>query len=80
DSPPLSLSLSLALAPTLPCQAGPARFDITALLAPRNELTLDVLLPDIAPGTPPLVRPGREHLPGGPIGLVQLQIEESAGI
>ena len=35
----------------LPC---PARLDITPYLAPRNELTIDVLLPATASGAPPL--------------------------
>jgi hypothetical protein len=70
-SPPLPLSLS---SPALPC---PARFDIMRILAPRNELTIDVLLPAVDPGTPPLVRPGRENQPGGLIGLVKLEIEAS---
>lgn len=55
--------------------ACPARFDITALLQPRNELTIDVLLPAFAAGALPLSRPGREGLPGGLIGLVRLEIE-----
>jgi hypothetical protein len=75
DSPPRPLALSPA--PTcLPC---PVRFDITALLAERNELALEILLPALAAGVPPLARPGREHLPGGPIGLVRLAIEEATG-
>jgi hypothetical protein len=61
-----------AEADVVPC---PARFDITTLLLPRNELTIDVLLPEVAAGAPPLARPGREGQPGGLIGLVSLEIE-----
>jgi hypothetical protein len=51
----------------------PAAFDISELLAPRNELWLDVELPS-AIGNSQIVRPGREGLPGGPIGEVRLEI------
>lgn len=61
-----------AEADVVPC---PARFDITTLLLLRNELTIDVLLPEVAAGAPPLARPGREGQPGGLIGLVSLEIE-----
>jgi hypothetical protein len=74
-SPPLPLSPSLlpsVSSPALPC---PARFDITAHHAPRNALTIDVLLPGSGVGAPPLARPGRENLAGGLIGLVRLEIE-----
>jgi hypothetical protein len=57
----------------LPC---PARFDITALLAPRNELTIDVLLPAVEAGALPLDRSGREGQSGGLVGLVWLEMEE----
>jgi hypothetical protein len=52
----------------------PAEFHVTQLLGERNILTLDVELPDFAPGAAPPLRPGREHLPGGPIGEVRLEI------
>jgi hypothetical protein len=63
----------------------PAAFDVTDLLDARNELWLDVELPAEPPSSsvtpnsrlrtphsPP--RPGREKLPGGPIGQVRLEI------
>jgi hypothetical protein len=55
----------------------PARFEIAALLLPRNELTIDVLLPEVAADAPPLVRPGREGQPGGLIGVVRLEIQDA---
>lgn len=71
---PLALSPSLPLlsSPALPC---PARFDITELLSSRNELIVEVLLPEVAAGVPPLPRAGRAGEPGGVIGLVRLEIE-----
>jgi len=76
QTPPACLSLAPSLRSSLsPPIACPARFDITALLQPRNELTIDILLPGVAAGAPPLVRPGREDLTGGLIGLVRLEIE-----
>jgi hypothetical protein len=70
------LPVSPSLLPSLPSPTScPARFDITSLLQPRNELTIDVLLPAAGAGTAPLARPGRETLPGGLIGLVRLEIE-----
>jgi hypothetical protein len=78
---PLSPSLPLSPSPPLSlCSPCPARFDITALLQPRNELTIDVLLPEIAAGCLPLSRPGRENLAGGLIGLVRLEIETADAI
>ena len=50
----------------------PARFDITATLAPRNHLALDILLP---PDGVSLPRTPRHGLPGGLIGLVRIEIE-----
>jgi hypothetical protein len=52
----------------------PAEFHVTSLLSERNVLTLEVELPacEATPASP--VRPGREHLPGGPIGEVRLEI------
>ena len=51
-----------------------AQFDVGRLLAPRNLLTLDVELPAYAVGADAPQRPGRESLPGGPIGEVRLEI------
>lgn len=51
----------------------PEAFDITPLIKPRNELLLDVFVP-AAPGGPPTLRPGREGLPGGPLGEVYLEV------
>ena len=48
-----------------------AEADITARLKPRNRLELDVELPaDVLPQQ----RPGRQLLPGGPIGEVRLEV------
>jgi hypothetical protein len=52
----------------------PVEFNVTPLLGERNILTLDVELPAFESGAAPPVRPGREHLPGGPIGEVRLEI------
>ena len=52
----------------------PAEFNITRLLGERNVLMLDVELPNYEPGATLPHRPGREHLPGGPIGEVRLEI------
>jgi hypothetical protein len=52
----------------------PAEFNITPLLGERNVLTLDVELPAYDQGAITPSRPGREHLPGGPIGEVRLEI------
>lgn len=56
--------------------AVPASFEITDLLDPRNELYLTVELPEVEPGGPRPLRPGRESLPGGPIGVVRLEVRE----
>ncbi len=53
------------------------RFDITALLQPHNELRIEVELPRLTADSAPLVRPGRENLPGGLIGEVRLEIFET---
>jgi beta-galactosidase/beta-glucuronidase len=45
-------------------------FDITRLVGPRNEVTLEV---ELHMGNASL-RPGRENLPGGPIGEVRLEV------
>jgi hypothetical protein len=52
----------------------PAEFQVTPLLGERNILTLDVELPVVEAGAAPPIRPGREQLPGGPIGEVRLEI------
>ncbi len=54
---------------------GERKYDITRLLKPRNELQIAVELPRVADSGVSLVRPGREHLPGGLIGEVRLEIE-----
>ncbi|HWB10371.1 MAG TPA: hypothetical protein VG826_14160 [Pirellulales bacterium] len=51
-------------------------FEITHLLGPRNEISLEVELPA---GEAPL-RPGREDLPGGPIGEVRLEVRSTVFI
>jgi hypothetical protein len=50
------------------------RFDVTALLKPRNVLTIEVEMPRTDGNSPPLTRPGREGQPGGLIGEVALEI------
>ena len=50
------------------------RFEIAALLQPRNELVVIVELPHLTPTSPPLPRRGRDSLPGGLIGEVRLEI------
>jgi beta-galactosidase/beta-glucuronidase len=52
----------------------PWRCDITARLQPRNELAIEVELPQLAADGPSLVRPGRDGLPGGLIGEVRLEM------
>lgn len=56
----------------------PASFDVTDLLAPNNELLLDVELPADAAPASHTTRPGRESMPGGPIGEVRLEVRSSA--
>jgi hypothetical protein len=50
------------------------RCDITARLRPRNELVIEVELPQLAADSPAPARPGREGLPGGLVGEVRLEI------
>lgn len=54
---------------------GERKYEITRLLKPRNELQIIVELPRLADSGVSLVRPGREHLPGGLIGEVRLEID-----
>ncbi len=56
----------------------PASFDVTDLLGPGNELSLDVELPLVMPLG--VLRPGVEGRSGGPIGEVRLEIRSSAYI
>ena len=58
----------------------PASFDVTELIAPNNELLVDVELPPEVPGGAIPLRPGRESLAGGPIGEVRLEIRAGAFI
>lgn len=51
----------------------PTVFEVRLLLAPRNVLVLEVELPAYESAAAPQ-RPGREALPGGPIGEVRLEI------
>lgn len=51
-------------------------FDITRLVGPRNEIVLDVELP----ADNRALRPGREMLPGGPIGEVRLEVRSPSFI
>jgi hypothetical protein len=52
----------------------PWRCDVTARLRPRNELVIEVELPQLTADSPALARSGREGLPGGLIGEVRLEI------
>jgi hypothetical protein len=52
----------------------PTEFEVTEILSPRNVLTLDVELPQYESDAATPDRPGRKHLPGGPIGEVRLEI------
>ncbi len=52
----------------------PAEFHITPLLSERNVLISDVELASYEPGETIPHRPGRVHLPGGPIGEVRLEV------
>jgi beta-galactosidase/beta-glucuronidase len=55
-------------------RGGPARFDVTALLRPRNELMVEVSLPVHPPDEERQIRGARAGLPGGLIGEVRLEI------
>jgi hypothetical protein len=52
----------------------PAEFNITRILSERNVLVFEIELANYEPGATVPHRPGREHLPGGPIGEVRLEI------
>jgi hypothetical protein len=52
----------------------PWRCDITARLQPRNELVIEVELPPRTASSVSPARPGRDCLPGDPIGGVRLEI------
>ncbi len=56
------------------CIGPPAEFNVTALLGERNVLILEVELANYEPSATAPHRPGREYLPGGPIGEVRLEI------
>jgi hypothetical protein len=51
-------------------------FNISDLVGPRNEVVIDVELPESGA----VVRPGREKLPGGPIGEVRLEVRSQRSI
>jgi hypothetical protein len=55
-------------------------FDVTGLLKATNELTLEVELTDAEVNGLAILRPGREHKPGGPIGEVRLEVRSTAFI
>jgi hypothetical protein len=55
----------------------PREFDIRTLLVERNLLTLAVELPLYEAGATAPQRPGREDLPGGPIGEIRLEIRST---
>jgi hypothetical protein len=56
-------------------QRCPARFDITTLLSPQNQLSIVITSPTLDAGNYPLPRPGRIGQRGGLIGLVRLEID-----
>lgn len=62
---------------SVPGYAIAANFDATPLIQARNEVVLDVDLPADVRGNQEIVRPGRETLPGGPIGNVRLEIRSA---
>lgn len=66
--------VSLGGEPLGETRGGPARFDVTALLRPRNELTVEVALPAYSPDEEKQIRGARAGLPGGLIGEVRLEI------
>ncbi len=55
-----------------------ARYDVTARLEPRNELSVEVELPRQTPQSAPLPRGDRVGLPGGLVGEVRLEIHAGA--
>ncbi len=57
----------------VPPGAGSSSFLITDLLQRRNDLQIEVELPELERGVS-LPRPGRDKLPGGLIGEVRLEI------
>ncbi len=70
-----SVSLNGTFLGEICMDAGPVRFDISHQLESRNELTIEVELPDVTDGSAALVRsPGREGKPGGLVGEVGLEI------
>ena len=52
----------------------PTRFDVTGVLAERNELVIEVELPPLSYADEQRLRPERAGLPGGLIGEVRLEI------
>jgi hypothetical protein len=69
---PVAPSLRPAIPPPTSC---PARFDITSLLQPRNELTIDVLP---RRNWAPALFSRRQDLSGGLVGLVRLEIDAAS--
>lgn len=63
----------------IPAGGAAWRCDITARLAPRNELVIEVELPRVTDRSLPLPRAGREGLPGGLVGQVRLEITAADG-
>ncbi len=55
----------------------PREFDVTARLEPRNEVVLEIGAPGLTPHSP-APRPGREHLPGGPIRETRLEVRAAS--
>lgn len=53
---------------------GPVSFEVTKLLASRNQLRIEVELPELNDASAPLPRPGRDDQPGGILGEVRLDI------
>jgi len=72
----LSAEVFLSAQPlgTIQPDASATRFNVTALLRPRNELIVEVELPPLAEEQERQLRPGRQNQPGGLIGEVRLEI------
>lgn len=68
-----SVTLNGHLLGEIPGYALGRSFEVTTLLSTSNQLAVEVDLPQKNAGSGPL-RPGRELLPGGPIGDVRLEI------
>ena len=53
---------------------GPVSFEVTKLLTSRNQLRIEVELPEVNDASAPLPRSGRDDQPGGILGEVRLEL------